>query len=76
MLSNYGLDPMKPLTTKLETCLMPVIVKHVDKASITLLNLFRNTLHLEEHLNYVRKVYLMESGDLLSEFYNNIFEEA
>ena len=76
LLSNYGLDPMKPLSSKLETCLMPVIVNHVDKASITLLNLFRNTLNLEEHLNFVRKVYLMESGDLLSEFYNSIFEAA
>ena len=74
ILSNYGLDPMKPLTANFETCLMPVISKHVDKAANTLLNLFRSTLNLEIHLNFVRNVYLMESGDLMSEFYNSIFK--
>ena len=76
LLSNYCLDPMKPITAKFETCLIPVIIKHVDKASLGLLNLFRNTLNLEEHLSMVRKVYLMEAGDLLSEFYTNIFESS
>ena len=76
LLSNYGLDPMKPLTANFETCLMPVISKYVDKAAITLLNLFRSTLNLETHLNFVRSVYLMESGDLMSEFYNSIFKAA
>ena len=74
LLSNYGLDPIKPLTTKFESCLLPVTVKHVDKASRALLNLFRNTLNLEQHLSFVRKVYLMESGDLMLEFYSSIFE--
>ena len=76
ILSNYGLDPMKPLTPKFEHCLTPVIVKHVDKASLALLNLFRNTLNLEEHFSFTRKVFLMESGDLLSEFYTSIFEAS
>lgn len=76
LLSDFGLDAMKPLTNKLEACLAPVIVKHVDTASLGLLNLFRNTLNLEQHLTWVRKVFLMEAGDLLSEFYTSIFESS
>jgi hypothetical protein len=46
---------------------------HTNTACSKLVNLFQNTLDLENDLIYLRRVFFMEAGDLLSEFYTQLF---
>lgn len=73
VLSNFGLDPMKPMGSSLERALVPVVKEHSQRACSRLVHLFRHTLDLHLNLANVRRVYLMEAGDLMSEFYSDMF---
>ena len=73
ILSDYGLDPMSPMTSVLEDAFVPVVHSHTSRACSRLVNLFQETLNLEKDLIYLRRVFFMEAGDLLSEFYTTLF---
>ena len=48
ILHGYVLDPMIPISNKLEGSLAPVVHSHTDHACRRLLHLFRHTLELEQ----------------------------
>ena len=50
-----------------------VVHLHTNTACSKLVNLFQDTLDLENDLIYLRRVFFMEAGDLLSEFYTQLF---
>ncbi len=75
VLSQYGLDPLKPLTSTLDFAFGPVVHEHTERACNQLVQLFKTTLQLEKHLTNVRRVFLMEAGDLMSEFYSVMFDK-
>ena len=70
------MDPMHPVGSYFESCLVPIISDHVDFASTQLLDLFIKTLHLERHLTAIRRTYLMEAGDLMGNFCERLFDQA
>jgi hypothetical protein len=73
VLSEYGLDPMQPMVSLIEVAFGPVVHEHSERACTRLVHLFMHTLSLETNLSYLRRVFLMEAGDLLSEFYSHMF---
>ena len=74
VLSGFGLDPVRPMTSTIKEAFVPVVHIHTDRACQRLVHLFRHTLDLEQSLVYLRRVFFMEAGDLMSEFYNHMFE--
>ena len=73
ILSEYGLDPIKSLPCALESAFQPVIHIHTDRACSRLVYLFKQSLDLSKHFMYLRQIFFMEAGDLLSEFYTPMF---
>ena len=56
-----------------DTIFFQVVHLHTNTACSKLVNLFQDTLDLENDLIYLRRVFFMEAGDLLSEFYTQLF---
>ena len=73
ILSDYGLDPMKSMACAMEYAFGPVVYAHTERACSRLVYLFRHTLSLDTNLAYMRRVFFMEAGDLLSEFSGQLF---
>lgn len=57
----------------MEAALLPFLADRVDRPATRLVQVLLNTLSLEQHLHLVRQVFLLEAGDLMSEFYTAIF---
>ena len=53
--------------------ILQVVHLHTNTACSKLVHLFEDTLNLENDLTYLRRVFLMEAGDLLSEFHSHLF---
>ena len=53
VLSEYGLDPLQPMTSILEDAFVPVVHMHTNTACSKLVDLFQNTLGLENELIYL-----------------------
>ena len=51
------------------------VLDHVDAASNQLLVMFVETLCLERHLAAVRRTFLMEAGDLMTNFCDRLFHQ-
>merc|ERR1719273_1568090 len=68
ILSEYGLDPLKPISSGMTDAYKPVIYVHTDRACSRLVYLFKNSLSLSKHFMYLRQTFFMEAGDLISEF--------
>ena len=75
ILSDYGLDPIKSITSAMEEAFQPVIYIHTDRACSRLVYLFKHSLDLSKHFMYLRQIFFMEAGDLLSEFYSPMFSK-
>ena len=75
ILSDYGLDPIKSITSAMEEAFQPVIYIHTDRACSRLVYLFKHSLDLSKHFMYLRQIFFMEAGDLLSEFYTPMFSK-
>ena len=75
ILSDYGLDPIKSITSAMEEAFQPVIYIHTDRACSRLVFLFKHSLDLSKHFMYLRQIFFMEAGDLLSEFYTPMFSK-
>ena len=65
VLSGLLIDPMTPISKKLEEALDPVVFSHTESACNRLVHLFRNTLQLEEVNHF--------SIGLCSELTNDVF---
>ena len=48
---------------------------HTDRACSRLVYLFKHSLDLSKHFMYLRQIFFMEAGDLLSEFYTPMFSK-
>ena len=73
LLLGGNVDPLLPINAILERSLHPLIDVRYQTACASLLKLVRDRLGIEEHLNCVRRVFLLEAGDLMQEFYTDIF---
>ena len=51
------------------------VLDHVDAASNQLLVMFVETLCLERHLAAARRTFLMEAGDLMTNFCDRLFQQ-
>ena len=99
-LAGHSLDPLRPVGSLFETCLVPIVsgksviarknllallgkisqffgldLDHVDAASNQLLVMFVETLCLERHLAAARRTFLMEAGDLMTNFCDRLFHQ-
>ncbi len=68
-----GVDPFQPVPMILSRCLSGLVSENYRAACDSLSHLILKTLDLQHHLGSVRKVFLMEAGDLLFEFYSDLF---
>ena len=64
---------MSLMTCAMESAFQPVIHIHTDRACSRLVYLFKQSLDLSRHFMYLRQIFFMEAGDLLSEFYTPMF---
>lgn len=71
-----GVDPLQPVGMVLSRCLSRIVSVHYRSSCDALSHLVLGTLDLERHLANVRKVQLMEAGDLMHEFYRDLFRRA
>ncbi len=67
------MDPLLPLSPVLERSLLPPVLDRYRLSCRALVRTVKETLQLERHLAAVRRVFLMEAGDLLFEFYTDLF---
>jgi gamma-tubulin complex component 5 len=68
-----SVDPLLPLTSVLERSLLPPVFDHYRLSCEALVRTVKETLSLDRHLGAVRRVFLMEAGDVLFEFYSELF---
>ena len=68
-------DALTPVNCILQRKLTPLIETYYLKSCKSLMNLVVNDLALGKHLNIARKVFLLEAGDLMHEFYLNLFDK-
>lgn len=68
-----GLDPLQPIGNLLETSFQPHITNTSKSSCAQLLHLVLHVLKLEDHLSSVRRVFLLEAGDLMFEFTADLF---
>ena len=67
------IDPLLPISPIFTRSFTPMIDIFYKISCQSLLNLVKNSLELENHLSSVRRVFLMEAGDLMFEFYTDVF---
>ena len=67
------IDPLIPLDATLERAFLPLVETVYKNSCARLLSLITEELELERHLVAVRRIFLMEAGDLLHEFYDDMF---
>eukprot|EP00094_Tigriopus_californicus_P014270 TCALIF_13831-PA protein Name:"Similar to TUBGCP5 Gamma-tubulin complex component 5 (Homo sapiens)" AED:0.03 eAED:0.05 QI:0/-1/0/1/-1/1/1/0/906 len=68
-----GLDPLKPIGNLLKRSFQPHITNTSQSSCAQLLHLVLHVLNLEDHLSSVRRVFLLEAGDLMFEFTSDLF---
>ncbi len=69
-----GVHAFIPVQMIMTRCMKGLIYDSYKKSCDALSKLILKTLDLQYHLGIIRKVFLMEAGDLLFEFYSNLFE--
>lgn len=74
LLQLAGLPLHKPLASILEGCIQTLVQKRYVRASGAVMKLLNRTYMLTEHLRTVRLFFLMEAGDVMYQFYSDIFQ--
>ena len=74
-LQNIAGCPLhKPLASILEDCIQSLVQKRYVRASGAVMRLLNTTFMLTEHFRTVRLFFLMEAGDVMHQFYSDIFQ--
>ena len=66
-------DPILPLSSALERSFIPPVFEHYRFSCQSLVRAVMGTLELNRHLGAVRRVFLMEAGDIMAEFCTDVF---
>ena len=66
-------DPILPLSSALERSFIPPVFAHYRFSCQSLVRAFMGTLDLKGHLGAVRRVFLMEAGDIMADFCTDVF---
>ncbi|CAB4069561.1 TUBGCP5 [Lepeophtheirus salmonis] len=75
LLKGYELNTLRSFEPCIFAALDPILEKYYSSACERMLSFFKNDLKLESHLSAIRMVFLMEAGDMLQEFYVEIFNK-
>ena len=66
-------DPLLPLSSALERSFIPPVFEHYRFSCQSLVRAVMGTLELNRHLGAVRRVFLMEAGDIMADFCADVF---
>ena len=66
-------DPILPLSSALERSFIPPVFEHYRFSCQSLVRTVMGTLELNRHLGAVRRVFLMEAGDIMADFCTDVF---
>ena len=66
-------DPILPLSSALERSFIPPVFEHYRFSCQSLVRAVMGTLELGRHLGAVRRVFLMEAGDIMADFCTDVF---
>eukprot|EP00731_Ephydatia_muelleri_P023846 Em0016g117a len=69
-----GCSLHKPLASILEDCFQSLVQKRYVRASGAVMRLLHTRYMLMEHFRTVRLFFLMEAGDVMHQFYSDIFQ--
>ncbi|XP_065916351.1 gamma-tubulin complex component 5-like isoform X2 [Dysidea avara] len=66
-------NPMVPVSQTIQNCLLPIICRKCAHAGSLLVELIKSNYHLEDHFKHIQLIFLMEAGDVIHQFCEEIF---